>query len=377
MTIIIPEPGYCEWQEIITVNTDTDGLQASRDSDCPWPIASDANGNVYTVWEDKRDTTQDDSLHIYFRKKNYNGSWEGSDDQVSRESNGELFGHPSICVLPGDFPPALLVCYVAEDYQRELRGNYFDGTEWEVASYYISDEDTIPGYNLPLTREGWGTNIAALSDGKAFAFWQYKVDSNITLYFNEYDNGWAPDSEKVVYSGDDSQTPHYSRHHNTCVDEDDNIHLSYSDYEAGDYSEIYYLSKSPQASNFGQYPGYQVSNASGDTSAIMPYCAISSYEDTAYLHVVWCTDTSGAGRIFYRNKNLGSGIWSSVIDTIAPTNETSYAPSIACDSYGDIHVAWQKEYTFNGSAVTKYRKFDAETEEWSSISTLPADTSAI
>ncbi|MBW1729046.1 MAG: hypothetical protein JRJ62_16075 [Deltaproteobacteria bacterium] len=36
---------------------------------------------------------------------------------------------------------------------------------------------------------GWGTNIVALSDGKAYAFWQYDIDSNVRLYFNEYDNG--------------------------------------------------------------------------------------------------------------------------------------------------------------------------------------------
>ncbi|MBW1729047.1 MAG: hypothetical protein JRJ62_16080, partial [Deltaproteobacteria bacterium] len=66
---------------------------------------------------------------------------------------------------------------------------------------------------------------------------------------------------------------------------------------------------------------------------------------------------------FYRKKKLAAGVWSSVTDTIAPTNETSYALSIACDSYRNIHVVWQKEDNFNGSAVTKYRKFDAVTKE--------------
>jgi hypothetical protein len=37
------------WQNLFRVNTDVTRKQAPRDSDCPWPIASDDSGNVYTV----------------------------------------------------------------------------------------------------------------------------------------------------------------------------------------------------------------------------------------------------------------------------------------------------------------------------------------
>jgi len=93
---------------------------------------------------------------------------------------------------------------------------------------------------------------------------------------------------------------HYSQHPNACVDSGDTIHLLYSDKDSAEVSEIYHLDKSTTDSDFGQYPGYRVSNAIGDTNAIMPYCAISSFDNTDYLHVVWCTEP--ANRIFLQKE---------------------------------------------------------------------------
>ena len=223
---------YCDWEEMIQVNTSSYEKQAPRDSDCPWPIAADRNGNVYTIWEDRHNGY----LEIWTRKRNSDGSWN-SQEKISNEPEIQIpnYGHPSICVLLGNEPPWLLACYVREnDYNlpRELRGNTFDGTEWGDPSFYISDDDNDPNLVLPNSSSGWGTNIVALSDGKAYAFWQYIVSGDIELWFNEYDQGWTPGDEKVVYD-DDGYDPHNSRHENACVDDDDNIHLVYSDDKSG------------------------------------------------------------------------------------------------------------------------------------------------
>jgi len=239
--------GFCDWEYMIQVNTDNYDKQASRGVvDCPWPIASDAYGNVYTVWEDKRDPEEDPELNIYFRKKNADGTWEEDDYRVSFEE-GRLYGHPSICVLPIGEEPPLLACYVGED-TRELRGNtYYEG-EWGDPSYFISDEG---GYLLTFSSSGWGTNIVALSDGKAYAFWQYIDGSSVKLYHNIYDDGWVTEYEKTVYD-DGGADPHYSRHENARVDGDDKIHLVYADNYSGN-NEIYYLYKGAQDDDFGYY----------------------------------------------------------------------------------------------------------------------------
>lgn len=90
----ISQNGLCDWEDMMQVNTDNYDKQAPRGFvDCPWPIAGDAYGNIYAVWEDKRDPEEDPELNIYFRKKNANGSWEQNDYRVSYE-DGRLYGHP-------------------------------------------------------------------------------------------------------------------------------------------------------------------------------------------------------------------------------------------------------------------------------------------
>ena len=377
--IFSTEPGYCGWEELIIVNDTLTNKQASRGDDCPWSIAADDNGNVYAVWEDQRN----EDLQIYFRKRDYNGNWDQSDELISVEPNWNPngFGHPSICVLPGDYPPVLLACYVSEDgYSsnlKELRGNTFDGDYWGEEGYLISDSS---GYQLGSSSAGWSTNLVALSDGKAYAFWQYDVGVDLHLYFNEYDDGWIDSAETKVYTGDSSST-HNSRFENACVDGDDTIHLVYADQSGSNAYKIYYLNKSTNDNDFGAYPGTQVSGAPADTAAMHPYCAISVVNDTSFLHVVWSTKPQS--RVFYRKLNLESDTWSSIVDTIASTSEFSYKPSVACDSYGNIHVAWEKggyatdpphNYDYQ---VVKYRKFDILTGEWDRIATLPADEEEI
>ena len=373
--IFSAEPVYCGWQELIIVNDTLTNKQASRGDDCPWSIAADDNGNIYTVWEDKRN----EDLQIYFRKRDYNGNWDSFNTKISEEPDSILqrFGHPSICVVPGLINDKLLVCYVAEGWfstgLRELRGNTFDG-QWGELSYFIS-ADGNP--KITSGSSGWATNIVSLSDGKAYAFWQYDDGDQHKLYFNEYDDGWTPSSETKVYTGDSSST-HNSRFENACVDGDDTIHLVYADQSGSNAYKIYYLNKSTNDNDFGSYPGTQVSGAPTDTSAMHPYCAISVVNDTSYLHVVW--GTKPQSRVFYRKLNLETDTWSSIIDTIASTAEVSYKPSIACDSYGNIHVVWEQggyfidpPYDYNYQAV-KYRNFDIREGEWDRIATLPADT---
>ena len=217
--------------------------------------------------------------------------------------------------------------------------------------------------------------MIALSDGTAYALWQYDYGSNLVkLYFNEYDEGWTPANEKRIYD-DDGYGIHYSRHENACVDEDDNIHLVYSDDKSGQ-NEIYYLTKGSQDDDFGDYPGYHVSTSPSEMGSFYPYCAVSKVADTTFLHVVWSTDPTNI--IYYRYRNSVTSSWSDIVDTIAydiiPAAEK---PSVACDSYGNVHIVWEEEADVDSYDLVKYRKFDYALGEWGTITTLPADEEEI
>jgi hypothetical protein len=99
-----------------------------------------------------------------------------------------------------------------------------------------------------------------------------------------------------------------------------------------------------------------------------PYCAISEYEDTTFLNVVWSTNP--IKHLSLRTKNLNTGNWSSIIDTIAPNSDAAEKPSIAADKYGDLHVVWENES--GSSYIVKYRKFTKSTGLWGNVMTLPS-----
>jgi hypothetical protein len=368
--LVFSQIAEANWQNLFRVNTDVTRKQAPRDSDCPWSIAADESGNVYTVWEDKREASN--KLAIYFRKKGYDGQWEQTDRRISEEVDAVslLHGHPSICCLPSFYPTRLLICYVREDgnliVPRELRGCDFSGTQWSTPSYYIGNSSS-PNIQLGPTSSGWATNIVALSDGQSLAFWQYGTDNGLKLYFNKYNNGWNTALERPVCTPDIAY--HRAFHENAVVDENDKVHLVYSSSISDQtFLEIYYLSKTTNQDDFGAYPGYQVSNQSGDTSAHFPYCTISEYKDTTFLNIVWSTNPKK--HISFRSKNLITGNWSNIIDTIAPSSDIAHKPCIAADSYGNLHVVWQRD--IGSSYVVRYRKFTKATGLWGGVSTLPS-----
>jgi hypothetical protein len=148
---------------------------------------------------------------------------------------------------------------------RELRGCDFNGSLWSNPSYYISDPNS-PNIQLGPSSSGWATNIVSLSNGNVLAFWQYGTANGYKLYFNKYTTGWNTSLERAVCTPE--STYHRAFHENAVVDENDKVHLVYSSSTSDQtYLEIYYLSKTTNQDDFGTYPGFQVSNQSGDTSA--------------------------------------------------------------------------------------------------------------
>jgi len=310
-------------------------------------------------------------MQIYMRKRNASGSWEDTVD-VSNEpyqQSNDAFGHPSICVLEENDTTWLYVAYVDErgygNNYRELRGNIFDGEYWGTSDF-ISNE---AGYELPFASGGgWSTNLVVTADKEVYAFWVYwDSESNGRLYFNSTTGSWNPSNETLLYT--DTDTTHSSIHMNPYADPDSNIHLVYADLNGDDPYEIYYLCKGPSDNNFGNYPGTQVSSDS-DSSNVhseFPSCAYSEYNDTAYVHVVWSHDP--LDDIYYRRLNLTTDTWTNIEIVDSPSTGKETRPSITVDSFGDVHVVWERDDDVD-EYVTQYRKYTASTGQWGSITTL-------
>ena len=262
----------------------------------------------------------------------------------------------------------MLVCYVKEygdPPSLELCGNHFADGEWQGRSYFISDPW---GYAIGSASGSWATNIVALSNGTAYAFWQYRIENATALYYNQYNEAWYPEAECPVYIN--MPPTHIAMHENACVDSSDNVFVVYSSTKSSESPmNIFLLRNYPGIPEFGDYPGVRVSLNGPDTSAIMPYCTISYTGDEEYLNVIWFTQPRG--RIYCRSMRVSDNQWGEIIDTIAAQDEKCSHPSITADYYGNLHVVWQVNY--QSTYLTKYRKFDAIYGTWSNTLTIPAN----
>lgn len=95
------------WQNLFRVSTDVTRIQAPCDSDCPQSIAANDSGNIYTVWEDKREASN--KLAIYFRKKGYNGQWEQTDRRISEETDATSLRYRQVSPTPSTLLPKLSI----------------------------------------------------------------------------------------------------------------------------------------------------------------------------------------------------------------------------------------------------------------------------
>lgn len=260
-------------------------------------------------------------LQVYYRERKAGGSWSEEVDVAAELDTGQYdqndFGHPTIAITEDAQQKKIFVAYVDErwyvDIVLEVRGNTFEYGRWRDQSYFISDSsDAVLARSTPF----WSLNIVVTPDNRKYCFWEYATTNWArSLYFNSSLDQWDPDSEMVLYSGDD--TLHQSKHVNACVSPDTVVHLVYSDLRPGQASEVFYMDKRPSDYDFGQYPGIQVSNSRDpiNIQAEYPSCAYSSYDGVGYIHVVWSLNPFG--QIQYRRLNLSTGQWTNIMQISA------------------------------------------------------------
>jgi hypothetical protein len=180
------------WLEETIVNTVTEGKQASRGTDTPWSIVADNNGRIHVVWEDRRNER---ILSIYYRGKSPSPNWNNWDNQdinISPIDSIELIGHPSI----GTLDNGSLISVFAEErtFGGELLGTTLpNGFACWAQPQFIS----IPGGNsLSFNSTGWQTTIAT-NGHRAITFWPYignELNDFRPIFFRKFQDGsWNGD----------------------------------------------------------------------------------------------------------------------------------------------------------------------------------------
>jgi len=90
-------------------------------------------------------------------------------------------------------------------------------------------------------------------------------------------------------------------------------------------------------------------------------------DSLGHLHVAWSDDTPGNAEIYYKKSTDGGATWT-VSKRLTWTLGYSTAPAIAVDSSGTLHVAWQ-EHTLTNREIY-YKKSPDEGATWTASQRL-------
>ena len=102
------------------------------------------------------------------------------------------------------------------------------------------------------------------------------------------------------------------------------------------------------------------------------------------IHIAWEdeTDYTGAGTdrdIFYKRWNSSSSSWTIIEVVSTESTDNSFYPSLAVDSTGNVHIAWS-DYTNYAGAGTNcdsfYKRWDASTSSWTTTEVVSTESTA-
>ncbi|GAG31433.1 unnamed protein product, partial [marine sediment metagenome] len=100
------------------------------------------------------------------------------------------------------------------------------------------------------------------------------------------------------------------------------------------------------------------------------------------VHIAWIdeTDYLGSGTdwdIFYKFWNASTSTWNATEVVFTESTTTSWYPSLVVDTAGDVHIAWIDETNYAGADTDKdifYKYFDSTTFEWNATEVVSTES---
>jgi hypothetical protein len=158
------------------------------------------------------------------------------------------------------------------------------------------------------------------------------------IYYKTYDGVTWTSPVKLNDSGDETFHPAIA------ADAADRLHVVWSDYRHGAYSEVYYK----------RFDGtWGTDTRLTNIAELSGRPSIATYGDD--LHVVWEDLRMGNWEIYYLHYD---GVTWKPEERLTTSLENSQMPAVAVDTGGRVHVAWSE-----GDTSIHYTRFDGAT--WS------------
>ena len=197
-----------------------------------------------------------------------------------------------------------------------------------------------------------------------------------SLNLRDLSQWWWADLELITdYSTDTSSNVR------VAVDGDDNLHVCWRDtmdyLGSGIDNDVFYRKFNANTNSWEAVELVSTeSNEHGDYPAI-------TVDVLGNVHVVWSDSTplddpATDYDIFYKVKDISSGLWLEAEIVSSSSLDHSFYPDIAVDSLGNAHVVWLDGHNYDGTDTDIiYKVRDAVLETWSAFTVISSESNGV
>lgn len=302
-------------------------------------LASDSQGNLHVVWEDRRGT-----YHQIYYAKSVDGGRSWVETAITSESGDQH--NPSIAVDGNDFIYIVWFGAYSGSSYNQIRYTKFD-TSWGAIQNLTSE-----------SHNQYHPSIVVDSDGFIHVVWAGTHSGSIIydqIRYVKFTTSWGSIQNLTSESYSQSNP-------SIVVDSDDYIHVVWSGAHSGSvtYDQIRYA-------KFDTSWGSIDNLTSDDYNQIYPSIAVDSNN---HIHVVWFGAHSGSSYNQIRYVEFDTS-WGSIENLTSDSYNQVY-PSVAVDEDDCIRVVWFGRHS--GSVAYDQIRYIEFVASWGSIQSLTSES---
>ncbi len=335
---------YKLWNATSSTWTSTEVVSTESTEQSAYPsLAIDALGNVHIAWMDLTNYLGAGAhFDIFYKLWNSSTSSWTATEVVSTESTDVSFG-PSLAVdILGNVHIAWYdwTDYAGAGIDADIFYKLFNSSSssWTITEI-ASIDSTKHSYFPSLAIDLLGNVHLAWADETNLAGAGVDFDIFYKLW-NATSTTWT--STEVVSTESTEQSSHPS----LALDSSRNVHVAWNDEtnyaSAGVDFDIFYKLWDSSSSTWTTTEVISTISA-GDSSD--PSLAVDSIGN---IHIAWEDFTVTDRDIFYRHWNSSSSSWSMTVGVSSESTRNSENPSLGVDSNGYVHIVWQDFTDYTG-----------------------------
>jgi len=364
---------YWKWTTTNVISTESTSV-----SEYP-SLVVDAVGNVHIAWGDITNYAGSGTGYdIFYKRWEVSTSTWTTTEVVSTESTSFAW-HPSITV------DATGNVHIAWQDLTNYAGSETDSDvfykRWEVSTStwttteVVSTESTGHSYELSIVTDVEGNVYLAWEDDT-----DYGSGTDVDIFYKYWEASTSTWSTTEVVS---TESTSGSNDPSITVDAAGNVHVSWRDYtnydSAGTDYDIFYKCWDDSTSSWNTTEVVSTESTAGSYD---PSIATDAVGD---VQIAWAdsTDYAGAGTdydIFYKRRDASASSWTTteVVSTDSATQGGSSNPSLAVDTEGSVHVAWESK-DLGGSMADQqisYKMRESSSHTWTTTEEVSTESAA-